>query len=120
MQVRCMALLTLCQPRLQCSDWLLPILLFVGVICTSVSRFHAVTLSHCPAGTLHGIIDTVSAQTDINQPMTLLRPRGRYIMLGVPPHQPTLAHTAVIWKCLIVSGSLVSTRHFHLGPVSFW
>jgi D-arabinose 1-dehydrogenase-like Zn-dependent alcohol dehydrogenase len=62
----------------------------------------------------------VSAQKDINQPMTLLRPRGRYIMLGVPPHQPTLAHTAVIFKCLIVSGSLVSTRDFYLGPVSCW
>lgn len=39
--------------------------------------------------------------------MKLLRPRGRYIMLGVPPKQPTLAHTNVIFKCLVVSGSLV-------------
>ncbi len=59
------------------------------------------------AGTFHGIIDTVSAEHDINAPMSLLRPRGRYIMLGVPPKQPTLAHTNVIFKCLVLSGSLV-------------
>jgi uncharacterized zinc-type alcohol dehydrogenase-like protein len=39
--------------------------------------------------------------------MALLRPRGRYVMLGVPPAQPTINHTGVIFKCLVLTGSLV-------------
>jgi uncharacterized zinc-type alcohol dehydrogenase-like protein len=63
----------------------------------------------CPhtAGTFHAIIDTVSAQHDINSVMTLLRPRGKYVMLGVPPKQPVLNHTGVIFKCLMLTGSMV-------------
>jgi D-arabinose 1-dehydrogenase-like Zn-dependent alcohol dehydrogenase len=55
------------------------------------------------AGTLDGIIDTVSAKHDITALTSLLAPRGRLVMVGLPPQQPTLNHFDMILRCVQVS-----------------
>ncbi|WIA14603.1 hypothetical protein OEZ85_003113 [Tetradesmus obliquus] len=59
------------------------------------------------AGTLDGIIDTVSAKHDITALTSLLAPRGRLVMVGLPPQQPTLNHFDMILRNLTVSGSVI-------------
>jgi cinnamyl-alcohol dehydrogenase len=51
---------------------------------------------HAFAGTLDGIIDTVSAKHDLTALTALLAPRGRLVMVGLPPEQPTLNHFDMI------------------------
>jgi cinnamyl-alcohol dehydrogenase len=62
------------------------------------------------AGTLDGIIDTVSAAHDQNAMLELLAPAGKYVMVGLPPDAPKLNNAMIIMKCLTVAGSLTGTR----------
>jgi D-arabinose 1-dehydrogenase-like Zn-dependent alcohol dehydrogenase len=48
--------------------------------------------STAAAGTLNGIIDTVSAKHDVNALLALLAPRGRMVVVGLPPDMPTINH----------------------------
>jgi D-arabinose 1-dehydrogenase-like Zn-dependent alcohol dehydrogenase len=59
------------------------------------------------AGTLTGIIDTVSAKHDVNALLALLAPRGRMVVVGLPPDMPTINHFAVVQKNLVYSGSTI-------------
>lgn len=60
------------------------------------------------AGTLHGIIDTVSAQHDLALYMTLLRPaNAKYVLVGVPEEPYQLHSSALIFKRASVGGTLV-------------
>jgi D-arabinose 1-dehydrogenase-like Zn-dependent alcohol dehydrogenase len=49
-------------------------------------------------GTLDAIIDTVSAQHDVNALLALLAPRGKLVMVGLPPAQPTVNHFSMVMK----------------------
>lgn len=51
-----------------------------------------------PAGTLDAIIDTVSAQHDVNALLALLAPRGKLVMVGLPPSKPTVDHFSMVLK----------------------
>eukprot|EP00878_Enallax_costatus_P000289 GHUV01000361.1.p1 GENE.GHUV01000361.1~~GHUV01000361.1.p1 ORF type:complete len:432 (+),score=134.66 GHUV01000361.1:106-1401(+) len=62
------------------------------------------------AGTLDAIIDTVSAEHDINTLIALMAPRGRYVMVGLPPNKPVLNHSAMIMKCYNVAGSAIGNH----------
>jgi hypothetical protein len=67
---------------------------------------------HCyvsAAGTLDGIIDTVSGKHVVNALLALLAPWGRMILVGVPLSMPTINHFAVVQKNLVFSGSAVGT-----------
>eukprot|EP00879_Flechtneria_rotunda_P010490 GHRR01010966.1.p1 GENE.GHRR01010966.1~~GHRR01010966.1.p1 ORF type:complete len:378 (+),score=117.56 GHRR01010966.1:424-1557(+) len=61
------------------------------------------------AGTFDGIIDTVSAHHDVNILMDLLAPRGRMVLVGLPPEKPVLNHFPLIMKNLTFAGSLIGT-----------
>ena len=51
------------------------------------------------AGSLHGVIDTVSAKHDLSYYMTLLRPaNGKYVVVGVPPEPYELHASALIFS----------------------
>lgn len=53
----------------------------------------------CPGvGTLNGIIDTVSAPHDVSALMELLAPRGKLVMVGLPPEQPKINHFNLVLK----------------------
>lgn len=62
------------------------------------------------AGTLDGIIDTVSAPHDQNAMLELLAPAGKYVMVGLPPDTHKMNNALIITKCLTVAGSLTGTR----------
>lgn len=53
------------------------------------------------------IIDTVSAQHDLNTYLQLLRLDGTMILLGVPPESPTVATFNLIGKRRRLAGSLI-------------
>eukprot|EP00878_Enallax_costatus_P019318 GHUV01020379.1.p1 GENE.GHUV01020379.1~~GHUV01020379.1.p1 ORF type:complete len:311 (+),score=104.24 GHUV01020379.1:723-1655(+) len=59
------------------------------------------------AGTLNGIIDTVSAPHDVSVLMELLAPRGKLVMVGLPPEQPKINHFNLVLKNLSVAGSVI-------------
>lgn len=53
------------------------------------------------AGSLHGIIDTVSAPHDLTTYIALLRTSGKYVVVGVPPEPYALPAGVLIfseWK----------------------
>lgn len=50
------------------------------------------------AGTLDAIIDTVSAQHDLNALLALLAPRGKLVMVGLPPAKPEVDHFTMVLK----------------------
>lgn len=50
------------------------------------------------AGTLDAIIDTVSAQHDLNALLALLAPRGKLVMVGLPPAKPEVDHFSMVLK----------------------
>jgi uncharacterized zinc-type alcohol dehydrogenase-like protein len=52
----------------------------------------------CCAGTLDAIIDAVSAEHDINALLALLAPRGKLVMVGLPPAKPTVDHFSMVLK----------------------
>jgi cinnamyl-alcohol dehydrogenase len=62
------------------------------------------------AGTLDAVIDTVSAAHDINTLLALMAPRGKYVMVGLPPNQPVLNHTAMVMNCFTVAGSAIGNH----------
>lgn len=72
-----------------------------------------------PAGTLDGIIDTVSAEHDLNAVLALLAPRGQYVMVGLPPNKPTINHVAIVQKCLTMSGSAVGNAAMTQDMLNF-
>jgi uncharacterized zinc-type alcohol dehydrogenase-like protein len=53
------------------------------------------------------IIDTVSAQHDINTYLGLLKPEGAMILLGVPPKSPEVGVFSLIGRRRTLAGSLV-------------
>lgn len=58
-------------------------------------------------GTFDAIIDTVSADHDIAENMSLLDTDGTLILLGVPPSAYALPPFPLIFKRLTIGGSLV-------------
>ena len=71
------------------------------------------------AGTLDAIIDTVSAEHDINALLTLLSPGGKYVMVGLPPDAPKLNNSLIIMKCLTIAGSLVGNHDMTQDMLEF-
>jgi D-arabinose 1-dehydrogenase-like Zn-dependent alcohol dehydrogenase len=74
-----------------------------GCLPTSGSCLNACPVCCCsvrsrPAGTLDAIIDTVSAEHGMNQLLDLLAPRGKLIMVGLPPKPPTINHFNMVLK----------------------
>ncbi|KAG2436960.1 hypothetical protein HXX76_006476 [Chlamydomonas incerta] len=59
------------------------------------------------AGSLDGIIDTVSAKHDLAALVGLLRVDGRLVLVGVPEVPLDLPSAALIFKRAMVSGSLI-------------
>ena len=59
------------------------------------------------AGSLDGILDTVSAKHDVAMYLNLLGVDGKFVMLGVPPEPFQLHAAALIFKRLEVGGSLI-------------
>jgi uncharacterized zinc-type alcohol dehydrogenase-like protein len=57
--------------------------------------------------TLDFIIDTVSAQHDLNTYLGLLKPDGAMILLGVPPKAPEVGAFSLIGRRRTLAGSLV-------------
>lgn len=43
----------------------------------------------------------------MNALFELLAPRGRLIIVGVPPKPPQVNHVALIQKCMVFAGSMV-------------
>lgn len=50
------------------------------------------------AATLNGIIDTVSAPHDLNALLELLEPRGKLVMVGLPPGKVELDHFPIVTR----------------------
>lgn len=73
----------------------------------------------CPAGSLDAIIDTVSADHDINAVLALLAPRGCYVMVGLPSKQPTLNHFGIVQKNLVFSGSTIGNTGMEQEMLNF-
>jgi hypothetical protein len=48
---------------------------------------------------------------DVNALLALLAPRGRMVVVGLPPDMPTINHFAVVQKNLVYSGSTIGTLH---------
>ncbi|PSC75052.1 8-hydroxygeraniol dehydrogenase-like [Micractinium conductrix] len=59
------------------------------------------------AGTLDGIIDTVSAKHDLGTYLNLLNTNGKYVIVGAPPEPFELSSFQVLYKRLTVGGSLI-------------
>jgi D-arabinose 1-dehydrogenase-like Zn-dependent alcohol dehydrogenase len=70
-------------------------------------KYSTAAAAAAAAGTLNGIIDTVSAKHDVNALLALLAPRGRMVVVGLPPDMPTINHFAVVQKNLVYSGSTI-------------
>jgi uncharacterized zinc-type alcohol dehydrogenase-like protein len=80
---------------------------------------HNCTVPPFAAGALDAIIDTVSADHDINAVMALLAPRGRYVMVGLPPKKPTLNHVSVVSNNLTFSGSTIGNAKMEQEMLDF-
>ena len=59
------------------------------------------------AGSLDGIIDTVSAMHDLQSYVALLRASGKYVCVGAPPEPYQLHAFALLMKRILVGGSLI-------------
>ncbi|KAI7835473.1 hypothetical protein COHA_010630 [Chlorella ohadii] len=59
------------------------------------------------AGTLDGIVDTVSAKHDLVTYLSLLKTNGKFVIVGVPAEPFELPSFAVVFKRLTVGGSLI-------------
>ena len=64
-------------------------------------------LPQAHAGTLDGIIDTVSAVHPLPDYLDLLKLNGRMVLVGVPPEPLALPSTSLIFKRRTVGGSLI-------------
>ncbi|GLC47085.1 Cinnamyl alcohol dehydrogenase 8 [Pleodorina starrii] len=58
-------------------------------------------------GSLHGIIDTVSAQHDLAPLVGLLQVDGKLVLVGVPDKPLQLPNAAIVFKRATVGGSLI-------------
>ena len=67
----------------------------------------AVTLRQEHAGTLDGIIDTVSAKHPLPDYLNLLKLNGRMVVVGVPPEPLELPSGALIFQRRLIGGSLI-------------
>ena len=59
------------------------------------------------AGSLDGIIDTVSAKHPLPDYLNLLKLNGRLVTVGVPPEPLELPTSALIFQRRLVGGSLI-------------
>jgi cinnamyl-alcohol dehydrogenase len=59
------------------------------------------------AGSLDGIIDTVSAPHNLEEYMALLGVDAKYVVVGVPTQPYSLSAGTLIFKRLCVGGSLI-------------
>ncbi|HSP17967.1 MAG TPA: NAD(P)-dependent alcohol dehydrogenase [Myxococcaceae bacterium] len=59
------------------------------------------------AGTLDFILDTVSAPHDVQGFLSLLRPGGAMVLVGVPPEPMQLGAMSLIWGNKALAGSLI-------------
>jgi uncharacterized zinc-type alcohol dehydrogenase-like protein len=59
------------------------------------------------AGTFDFILDTVSAEHDMNLYMTLLKPHGRYTIVGIPEKPMSVAAFSVIMGNKALTGSMI-------------
>jgi cinnamyl-alcohol dehydrogenase len=59
------------------------------------------------AGTLDGIIDTVSAKHDFNTYASLLGVDGKFVVVGIPPEPFSVPNGTLIFKRLTLGGSLI-------------
>ena len=59
------------------------------------------------AGSLDGIIDTVSAKHDLSPYLTLLKPSGKYVCVGAPPEPYQVSAVQLLLKRLLIGGSLI-------------
>ena len=59
------------------------------------------------AGQFDFLLDTVSAQHDIPAFLSLLRPAGAMVLLGVPPEPMQIGAMALVWGNKRLAGSLI-------------
>ena len=59
------------------------------------------------AGSLDGIIDTVSAMHDLQAYIALLRASGKYVCVGAPPEPYQISAFALLMRRILVGGSLI-------------
>ncbi|KAL4540594.1 hypothetical protein Ndes2526A_g03565 [Nannochloris sp. 'desiccata'] len=59
------------------------------------------------AGSLDGIIDTVSAMHDLQAYVALLRASGKYVCVGAPPEPYQIHAFALLMRRILVGGSLI-------------
>lgn len=59
------------------------------------------------AGSLDGIIDTVSAMHDLQAYVALLRASGKYVCVGAPPEPYQISAFALLMRRILVGGSLI-------------
>ena len=59
------------------------------------------------AGSLDGIIDTVSAMHDLQAYVSLLRASGKYVCVGAPPEPYQISAFALLMRRILVGGSLI-------------
>jgi D-arabinose 1-dehydrogenase-like Zn-dependent alcohol dehydrogenase len=59
------------------------------------------------AGSLDAVIDTVSAEHDFNQVLSLLKTNGKLVCVGAPPDSSSFRPFSIISKRLSICGSLI-------------
>jgi 8-hydroxygeraniol dehydrogenase len=59
------------------------------------------------AGSLDGIIDTVSAMHDLQAYVALLRASGKYVCVGAPPEPYQISAFALLMRRILVGGSAI-------------
>jgi cinnamyl-alcohol dehydrogenase len=59
------------------------------------------------AGSLDGVIDTVSASHDLQAYVALLRASGKYVCVGAPPEPYQISAFALLMRRILVGGSLI-------------
>jgi D-arabinose 1-dehydrogenase-like Zn-dependent alcohol dehydrogenase len=59
------------------------------------------------AGSLDGIIDTVSAAHDLHQGIALLKHSGKYVCVGAPPEPAQVSAMALLFRRITLGGSLI-------------
>ncbi len=67
-------------------------------VCVCACVFVCETPSQAAAGTLDGIIDTVSAPHPLEPLMGLIKYKGKLVMLGLPAPPPTVPAAGIIFR----------------------
>lgn len=70
----------------------------LGIACFGDQSVCAFCMCVFVSGTLDAIIDTVSAKHDLNALLALLAPRGKLVMVGLPPSKPEVDHFSMVLK----------------------